>query len=400
MSASGRCQRPNVGASRCRPCPAFQERRLKSEIGVRTARSDPCHRPSDLRFASKAEINSRNIVSPKRTRTQEEDSMTIRVAAIEVSHWHALNDAAYLRHLIAMPDVELVAIQDSDAGLVAKRAAEVGSPPTFTDYRKMLATTRPDFVVALGRHRQMAGIAHDLLDLGYPFLMEKPMGINASEVEAVAAKAARLDVFVAVPLAQRYTPFATRARELLAVGRFGPLSHIYVRINRPGPARYQAWDCAWMLDPVEAGGGCLRNLGSHGFDMFLHLTGEEAEVTGAQLSRRAHGKPVEDYASVILRSASGVLGTIEVGNGFPRDGTDGEWKIAGRDAILTMKDGIMRLATANGDETLPSATVTSPYFAAVRDALDRWQRGEGPRISVHDCARVVRLIDQAYEQAG
>src|SRR5262249_31045285 len=123
----------------------------------------------------------------------------------------------------------------------------------------------------------------------YPFLMEKPMGINAAEVEAVAAKAARLDAFVAVPLAQRYTPFATRARELLAVGRFGPLSHIYVRLNRPGPARYQTWDCAWMLDPAEAGGGCLRNLGPHGLDMFLHLTGEEAQVTGAQLSRRAHG---------------------------------------------------------------------------------------------------------------
>ena len=37
--------------------------------------------------------------------------MTIRVAAIEVSHWHALYDAAYLHHLVAMPDVELVAIQ-------------------------------------------------------------------------------------------------------------------------------------------------------------------------------------------------------------------------------------------------------------------------------------------------
>ena len=87
------------------------------------------------------------------------------------------------------------------------------------------------------------------------------MGINAAEVEAVAAKAARLNAFVAVPLAQRYAPFATRARELIAAGRFGPLSHIYVRINRPGPARYQAWDCAWMLDPAESGGGCLRNLG-------------------------------------------------------------------------------------------------------------------------------------------
>src|SRR6266704_1850212 len=98
----------------------------------------------------------------------------------------------------------------------------------------MLATTRPDFVVALGRHRQMAGIAHDLLDQGYPFLMEKPMGINASEVEAVAAKAARLDVFVAVPLAQRYTPFATRARELLVVAA----SATWARVRHvPSPDR-------------------------------------------------------------------------------------------------------------------------------------------------------------------
>ena len=330
----------------------------------------------------------------------EKKSAPIRVAAVEVGHWHAVFDAAYLRHLIAMPDVELVGVQDADAGLVAQRAAAVGDPPTFTDYRKMLAATRPDFVVALGRHRQMAAIAHDLLDLGYPFLMEKPMGINASEVEGIAAKAARLKAFVAVPLAQRYAPFAVRARELLAAGRLGPVSHIYVRINRPGPARYPAWDCAWMLDPAEAGGGCLLNLGPHGLDMFLHLTGEAAQVVGAQLSRRAHDRAVEDYASVMLRSSSGILGTVEVGNGFPRDGTDGEWKIAGRDAILTMKDGIMKLATAAGDETFPGADVTGPYFVALRDALDHWRRGEPPPIGVPDCAQVVHLIDAAYERAG
>jgi predicted dehydrogenase len=325
--------------------------------------------------------------------------MTIRVAAVEVSHWHALNDAAYLRHLIAMPDVELVAIQDSDAALVAKRAAEVGNPPTYTDYRKMLDATRPDFVVALGRHSRMAAIAHDLLDAGYPFLMEKPMGISAAEVAQVAAKAAQQKAFVAVPLAQRYGAFARRARELLAEKRFGPLSHIYVRINRPPPPRYPAWDCAWMLDPAESGGGALRNLGPHGLDMFLHLTGEEAQVTGAQLSRRAHECRVEDYASVMLRSASGILGTVEVGNCFPRDGTDGEWKIAGRDAILTMKDGVVKLATKEGDQNLTGTDLTAPYFTAVRDALDHWQKGAAPPIGVHDCLRAVRLIDQAYERA-
>ena len=74
--------------------------------------------------------------------------MAIRIAAVGVSHWHALNDAAYLRHLLAMPDVELVAIQDADAEILAKRAAEVGNPPTYADYGKMLAAVRPDFVLA------------------------------------------------------------------------------------------------------------------------------------------------------------------------------------------------------------------------------------------------------------
>jgi hypothetical protein len=95
-----------------------------------------------------------------------------------------------------------------------------------------------------------------------------------------------------------------------------------------------------------------------------------------------------------------VLGTVEVGNNFPRDGTDGEWKVAGRDAILTSKDGILKLATATGDETLPSGDITTPYHTTLRDILDHWQRGAPPPMSVHDCLRAVRLIDEAYALAG
>jgi predicted dehydrogenase len=84
--------------------------------------------------------------------------MTIRIAAIEVSHWHAVYDAAYLRHLIAMPDVELVAIQDSDADVAAKRAAEVENPLIFTDYRKMLATTHPEFIWRSGAIDKWLGL--------------------------------------------------------------------------------------------------------------------------------------------------------------------------------------------------------------------------------------------------
>jgi predicted dehydrogenase len=326
--------------------------------------------------------------------------MPTRIVAIGVSHWHSLYDAAYLRHLAGMSDVELVGLHDPNAAVAARRAAALGDPPVFTDYREMLTKTRPDFVVALGRHRDMPDVAHHLLDHGYPFLMEKPLGLDAEQARGIADKAAARGAFVAVPLAQRYQPFVTRARQLLAAGRFGPLSHFYFRLNRPTSARYPAWDSPWMLDPALSGGGCLRNLGSHGLDLFLVLTGEEAQVISAQLSWSALGERVEDYASVLVRSVAGVLGTIEVGNTFPRDGTDGEWKLAGREGILTYRDGLMRFVTAAGEEVAPGDPPEPLALTALRDALDHWRRGAPPPISAVDCARAVRLIDEAYARAG
>ena len=326
--------------------------------------------------------------------------MSIRIVAIGVSHWHSLYDAAYLRRLARMPDVQLIGLHDPDPQIAAQRSAALGNPPIFTDYAQMLSETHPDFVLALGDHRAMATTAHYLLDHGYPFLMEKPMGCNATEVRSVADKAETTHGFAAVSLPQRLQPFATQARQMLAEGRFGPLSHLYIRLNRPTSARYLAWDSPWMLDPALSGGGCLRNLGPHGLDVFLWLTDESVRVTGAQLSWRALEQRVEDYATVLLRSESGVLGTLEVGNTFPGDGTDGEWKIAGRDAILVFKDDVLRVITTQGTETLPATTPEPPYMLILRQTLEHWQRGAPPPVSVHDCYRAVQLIDQAYEMAG
>jgi len=325
--------------------------------------------------------------------------MRVRVAAIGVSHWHSLYDSAYLKYLAELPEYEIVGVHDASAEVAAKRAAVLGQPPTFTDYREMVAKLRPDFVVALGPHNRMAETAMHLIDEGLPFLMEKPMGLSGTEVERVATRAAAKSAFVAVPLIQRYLPFTARARQFLAEGQLGPVSHMYFRLNRPTSGRYPGWDAGWMLDPAAAGGGCLRNLGNHGFDLFLHLTGDEAEVIGAQLSARAHEQRVEDYASVLLRSRSGILGTIEVGNTFPRTGTDGEWKVAGRDAIFVAKDETMRLITSGSDETWPADPAEPIARTALRDALDHWRRGAAPPIGVQDCLRAVRLIDRAYELA-
>jgi len=230
-------------------------------------------------------------------------------------------------------------------------------------------------------------------------------------VLSVAEKAEALGAFAAVPFFMRYLPFVAEAQKMIADGSFGTISHFYARNNRPTSDRYVDWGSPWMLDPGIAGGGTLRNLGLHGLDMFLYLMGEGASVTGAQVSGRALGRDVEDYASVLLQSDSGVLATVEVGNIFPQVtkpanldapwiGTDAEYKLSGSDALLTFKDGVLRRTTKQTQELVPFTPGDAPAYRILEDTLARWQRGEAPLASARDCYRAVELADAAYIFAG
>jgi predicted dehydrogenase len=318
-----------------------------------------------------------------------------------MTHWHSLYDSAYLRHLDAMPDVEIVGIHDSDAATAAHRAGEIGGAiPTFTDYPAMLSELKPDFVLALGTHATMAEIAHHLLDQRIPFIMEKPMSFNSRELAGIVEKMDATDGFAAAPLGQRYSPIIQHAKKLAEEETWGKICHFYARMNRPTSARYPAWNAPWMLDPEQSNGGCLRNLGTHGLDCFVYLTGEgeNIEVTGANLSWSTHHQPVEDYASVLVKSENGVIGTIEIGNGFPSEGTDGQLKIAFERAILITEGDEIRLHTPDGSQTVqPSDT---PSSNVLRRTIEAAVSGGQPPVTARDCYMAVRLIDQAYLAAG
>src|SRR5947199_100124 len=82
--------------------------------------------------------------------------------------------------------------------------------------------------------------------------------------------------------------------------------HARPRIVSGPPQRYAAWGSGCMLDPATAGGGSLMNLGIHAIDFVRHLSGTAVEVIGACTSNRMHGQKIEDFATAILRSKSGV----------------------------------------------------------------------------------------------
>src|SRR5260370_624453 len=98
-----------------------------------------------------------------RPSTSRRTAVTIpkRVAVTEVSHWHSIYDASYLRILRDL-GCEIVGVSDRSARIVGERAEHFGGAP-FTDYRKMIESTKPEFVIALGRHCDMPEILRFLV---------------------------------------------------------------------------------------------------------------------------------------------------------------------------------------------------------------------------------------------
>jgi predicted dehydrogenase len=312
-----------------------------------------------------------------------------RVAVTGVSHWHSTYDASYLR-LLSELQMDIVGVSDENLGIAEDRAKRFGGT-AYTDYRHMIEKTKPEFVVALGRHVDMPAVFRYLIDTGIPFMMEKPWGVDPATVNGLADLAESRKAWVAVPYMTRYSHWAETARDIV------------FRMIRPTMERYNVWDSPWMLSKAAAGGGALINLGSHGFDICRFITGEEPTVVGAVTSNAVHRSEVEDYAFATLRTPSGIIFHNEVGYTmptWPKNSTDGERKVAAEKGLLRgVAEGVHILAP-DRDEVIPTPKdYVGGYKRVILECLDRLERGEPPPITARDCARAVSLIHEAYRLA-
>lgn len=332
----------------------------------------------------------------------------LRVAAIDVSHWHARYDAAWLPVFRDL-GVTFIGMSDVSREIAEQRADDFGGK-AYTDYRAMIEETKPDFVVALGRHIDMPERFRFLVGESVPFLMEKPWGTDAATVNGLVALAEEKGAWVAVPYSSRYIAWTITAKQMIEAGDFGTISHMQLRSMRPRQRRYKIWQSEWMYDRQAAGGGCLINLGCHGFDVARYLTGEEPEVISAVISNHVDGLDVEEYALATLRTPSGIIINNEMGYlmpawpelaSWPQNSGEREWKIVGDKAILrTTAEGLQVLKPDSAQIVAgpPAYEIGAPRLA--RECLEALGKGDPPPIPASACARSMDLIQDAYRLAG
>jgi predicted dehydrogenase len=159
-----------------------------------------------------------------------------RVAVIGADHYHATSTPNYLR-ILQTEGIEIVGVHAPDTTVAAKWAGQYGSTP-YTDYRALVEKTKPEFVIALGRHVAMPAEFRFLVETGIPFLMEKPWGIDDRTVNDLADLAESKRAWAAVPMPFRYGLFAETAVAMRDRGELGAISHMLFRFNQPGVQRY------------------------------------------------------------------------------------------------------------------------------------------------------------------
>jgi predicted dehydrogenase len=326
----------------------------------------------------------------------------LRVAVAGASHWHLPRHAKHLGEAGA----SFAAVYDPDP-LVAERWAQALHCPTVPDLATIAEQVRPDLVLALGRVSDMAAQGRLLVEAGLPLLAEKPLGLHGAEVASLAQLGEQRQAWVAVALVQRYDPLWATIDALHDSGRLGEIAHLHVRIVNGPPQRYATWGSGWMLHPATAGGGAMLNLGIHGVDSFLHLTGAPATVAGAALTHQAHHQAVEDFGAITLRASTGAVGTIEAGYTYPdvaagmTGSGDNEVRLGAARAYLIARDADVVLVTADaGAQIQDGARSGDRYRDWMFDSLARFRAGQRPLVGIEACLAAVRVIDAAYLAAG
>lgn len=259
---------------------------------------------------------------------------SLGVAVVGFGWMGRVHTQAYARlphhfpHLPLRP--RLVTVAEEVPGRADEAAAQFGFAATTRDWRDIAADPRvqavsitaPNFL-----HREI-GVA--MAEAGKHIWIEKPVGLTAGDAQAVADAVAKAGVQGAVGFNYRNAPAVEAARELIASGGIGTVTHVRVRLFSDYAAHPDG-ALTWRYEKERGGSGVLGDLASHGADLARYLLGditsltadtavfipERARPTGATaghtLATGGALGPVEneDYVNCLLRFDSGARGVLE-----------------------------------------------------------------------------------------
>ncbi len=184
-------------------------------------------------------------------------------------------------------------------------AAQLGVP-WFRDLAAMLATGTPDGVIIASPNHLHANQCLECIAKNIPVLVEKPIASDVAAARRMVDASEEKNVPLLVGHHRRHNPLIEMAKKTLDSGVIGKVVAVHAMFWVFKPDDY--FEVEWRR---RRGSGPIHINLIHDVDLLRHLCGEVASVQAMQ-SNTARNLANEDTTVVIVRFASGALGTINM----------------------------------------------------------------------------------------
>ena len=213
----------------------------------------------------------------------------VKVCLIGAGQW----GRQHARVFSQRPDVTLCAVAGRSLEKTQTRAAEFGLR-AYTNVLEMLEKEKPELVSLSLPNLEHFEATMQVIQSGYPLLVEKPLAFDLREADQMLNEAAKRDLFFAINFNHRYAKPLRLAREAIEKGRLGDLTHAIWRFG--GEANISTHLHANLIETQ-----------CHGFDQLENLCGPIESVMAEMTDRTGGGYRT---VALALRFASGAVGSM------------------------------------------------------------------------------------------
>ncbi len=188
----------------------------------------------------------------------------------------------------------------------AKLVADGLGVPSFGSHQALAEAMQLDGVLVCTPPASHPEVSIHFLESGVSVLCEKPLAIEVKSARRMLETAARSGARLMMASKFRYVADVVRAKEIIASGALGELALFENAFTSRVDMRGR-----WNADPRVSGGGVLIDNGTHSVDLMQFFIGQVADLQVFE-GPRSQGLPVEETVTMLVRSASGVMGTIDL----------------------------------------------------------------------------------------
>ncbi len=291
-----------------------------------------------------------------------------------------------------------VALTRRDAKQARASADEYHIPYAFTTTEELARCAEVDAVFVTTPDALHLPDVLTALRVGKPVLCEKPMAMNAGEVEQMIAAANAASLPLGVAQVFRFEESTRRFREMVRSGSIGRVVLARAEFSYLGLQSARKW----ITDAKLATGGPIADIGVHCIDALRFILEDEVVAVDCSAVQDEWSGDVECAGTLTLEFARKTLATVSVSS---RAQYRTLLEFTGEHGVLTAFDGL----NVERPVTLEFRPTQDPHqvereevsnrlaYARQFDAFAATVRGEAPfPATAQDGLRNQQVLDAAY----